>query len=285
MRIASIQHNATPHAAVQSRDGLITLHELNKHWKTEFPETLDDILQQELLSKIKDRVRKGFPKRVVSVPNSKAKWAPLVARPRNLWGVGLNFQAHAKDLGAANALPYPSGFHRPSSCLAAHGATLRIPTDIGVITGEAEIGILVGKPLWRANLKQARSAVAGYTALLDLTAEELLRKDVRYIGRSKAYPDSVALGPFLVTPDEWEPRKETRIATTWNGAAAREGRVEGMAWDPWRLLADFSHVFPWFPGDVLQTGTPGAVPLQHGGELGAEVAGLPALRCKIAKPL
>ena len=281
MRFASIVVDGISHATVLVRDRLVLVRDLNTQWRTQFPENLDGLVQIGALEEVRRRLDREAPDASRGIPPHTATWAPLVERPKNLWGVGLNFKQHAKDLGSDTSMPVPSGFHRPASCLAGHGATLRIPTSWGIITGEAEIGAIIGKPLFRATRDEARNAIAGYTALLDLTAEELLRKDTRYIGRSKAFPQSVALGPYLVTPDEWEPSPETEITTMWNGAARRSGHVRGMTWDPWALLSDFSHVFPWAPGDVLQTGTPGAVPLEPGGVLGADVAGLPRLECKI----
>lgn len=281
MRFASIVIDGISHAAVLIDGRLVLVRDLNTQWHMQFPENLDGLLQVGALDEIRRRVERNVPDTAHGIPPHTASWAPLVERPKNLWGVGLNFRQHAKDLDAEKSLAVPSGFHRPATCLAGHGSTLRIPTTWGVITGEAEIGVILGRPIFRATRDEARNAIAGYTGLLDLTAEELLRKDTRYIGRSKAFPQSVALGPYLVTPDEWEPTHETEIKTLWNNEEKRVGQVRDMTWDPWALLSDFSHVFPWAPGDVLQTGTPGAVPLEPGGLLGADVTGLPRLECKI----
>jgi len=281
LRLASIVVDGISHAALLVDDRLVLLRDLNAQWRTQFPEDLDGLVQMGAVDEVRRRVERVAPDMSHAIPRHTATWAPLLERPKNLWGVGLNFKQHAKDLGADKSMPVPSGFHRPTTCLAGHASTLRIPTSWGVITGEAEIGAVIGKPLFRASRDEARAAIAGYTALLDLTAEELLRKDTRYIGRAKAFPQSVVVGPFLVTPDDWEPGADTTIKTLWNGEPKRSGQVRDMTWEPWSLLADFSHVFPWSPGDILQTGTPGAVPLEPGGRLGAEVDGLPPLEAKI----
>lgn len=282
MRIASLRVDGTRHAAVLIGDALVPVRQLNEQWGTKIPEDLDGILQGGSLETVRQNLRRSpVEERRNRISPHDADWAPLLERPRNLWGVGLNFRQHATDLGSAEAMPVPSGFHRPPSCLEGHGSTVRIPTSWGVITGEAEIAAVIGKPLWRASWDEARRGIAGYTAFLDLTAEGLLRTNPRYIGRSKAFPQSAVLGPYLVTSDEWEPRPDTRITTKWNGHDVRTGAVRDMRWDPWSLLSDFSHVFPWSPGDILQTGTPGAVPLEDGGRLGADVDGLAALECVI----
>lgn len=267
--------------AVVVGEALVPIAELNRRGGTDLPETLDALLASGRVPELRAALEDQAPEVGASLPVGRATWAPLVSRPRLVWGVGLNFRAHAKDLGAERTRDLPTGFLRPASCLAAAGSTLHPPRSWGTITGEAEIGLVVAKPLWRAGVDEARAAVAGYSPVLDLTAEELLRRDARYIGRAKAFPESVVLGPVLVTPDEWEPDPDTRIATLWNGRDEKAGHVREMTWDPWRLLSDFSHVFPWNPGDVLQTGTPGAVALEPGGTLGADVEGLGRLECRI----
>ena len=50
---------------------------------------------------------------------------------------------------------------------------------------------------------------------------------------------------------------------------------------PWRLVAFFSQVMTLEPGDVISTGTPGAVVLGHGDTVGCEVTGIGAMECPV----
>ena len=68
------------------------------------------------------------------------------------------------------------------------------------------------------------------------------------------------------------------MATVHNGAVHREDTVAGMTFSPAELLSFHSQVMPFYPGDILSTGTPGAVPIVAGDvvrcELGDELASL-----------
>ena len=71
---------------------------------------------------------------------------------------------------------------------------------------------------------------------------------------------------------------DLRVATVHNGAVHRKDTVSGMTFSPAELLSFHSHVMPFYPGDILSTGTPGAVAIEPGDvvrcELGDEFASL-----------
>ena len=110
-------------------------------------------------------------------------------------------------------------------------------------------------------------------------AEDLLQRNARYLTQAKSYDGFCILGPFIVTTDEWEPSGATRIATTVDGER-KEGTVAQMRHDPYEIVRHFSHVFAWEPGDIILTGTPGALPLRGGSKMRAEIEGLPPLHAR-----
>jgi 2-keto-4-pentenoate hydratase/2-oxohepta-3-ene-1,7-dioic acid hydratase in catechol pathway len=209
------------------------------------------------------------------------RFAPPLAHPNKIWGVGLNFAGHAADLGAT-APDDPGAWMRPATTLAPHGARVRLPPGIGRVTAEAEIGVVIGtyaRDL--ASREAAKDAVFGFVPVLDLTAEELLLKNTLNLTRAKSYDGFCIVGPSVVTVDEWEPTSGTRIATTVDGST-KDGRVAQMRHDPYELVRFFSHVFAWEPGDLLLTGTPGALPLRTGSSMRCEIDGLGVLEATAA---
>ena len=74
------------------------------------------------------------------------------------------------------------------------------------------------------------------------------------------------------------PLADLRVATVHNGAVHRKDTVSGMTFSPAELLSFHSHVMPFYPGDILSTGTPGAVAIEPGDvvrcELGDGLASL-----------
>lgn len=261
---------------------VVGLDDLNDALGTDFGPDLDAFLrrgQQDQLAKSLDSER--VPRSGWRIGN--LRYAPPIAHPGKIWGIGLNFLEHAADLSASVG-EEPMAWMRPATTLAGDGATVRLPPGVGVVTAEAEIAVVMGR--YARNLetrREAKEAVFGFMPVLDLTAEELLRKNVRNLTRAKSYDGFCVAGPFVATNDEWEPSADTRIVTEVDGKT-REGRVRQMRHDPYELVRFFSHVFPWEPGDILLTGTPGALPLQAGSTMSATIDGLGALKARVASP-
>ena len=62
------------------------------------------------------------------------------------------------------------------------------------------------------------SVVAGLTTILDMTAENILRKNHRYLTHAKSF------GPQLVTPDEVGEIENLTVVTVLNGEESRRER-------------------------------------------------------------
>jgi 2-keto-4-pentenoate hydratase/2-oxohepta-3-ene-1,7-dioic acid hydratase in catechol pathway len=120
--------------------------------------------------------------------------------------------------------------------------------------------------------------VAGFTTILDMTAEDILRKNPRYLTRCKSFDTFFSFGPVLVTPDEIPDVLALQVATVLNGKVHAENVVARMTFPPAQLVAFHSRVMPWLPGDILSTGTPQAVPLRDGDVLECRIDGFPPLR-------
>lgn len=259
---------------------VVGLDDLNDALGMDFGPDLDTLLrrgQQDQLAKALDSDR--VPRSGWRIPN--LRFAPPLAHPNKIWGVGLNFAAHAADL-AGELQEEPMAWMRPATTLAGHGATARLPPGIGTVTAEAEIGVVMGRYAHKLeSRREAKDAVFGFVPVLDLTAEELLKKNVRNLTRAKSYDGFCIVGPFVATPDEWEPSAQTRIVTSVDGEE-KAGLVAQMRHDPYELVRFFSHVFPWEPGDLLLTGTPGALPLRAGSTMTASVDGLGTLSARVA---
>ena len=98
--------------------------------------------------------------------------------------VGRNYAAHAKELN--NPVPTePLLFIKPGSCVVALDDSFSIPNDErGAVHYEAEIAVLIGKPLSRRpNAEEVLDAISGFAPALDLTLRELQDKL-----KAKAYP-------------------------------------------------------------------------------------------------
>ena len=198
--------------------------------------------------------------------------APLV-RPPKIWCIGLNYRAHAADLDAKTTAT-PVGFMRPNASIVGPGATVRLPRASQRVTGEGELVIVLGRSGQDIAPDDALSAVGAYTLAVDMTAEDILRQNPRFLTRAKSFDTFLSLGPCLVTPDEVATRESlpgVRTSTLLNGERARTALVEAMTHPPEKLISFFSEDMTWKAGDILLTGTPGAMVIEDGDTVGAEV--------------
>jgi 2-keto-4-pentenoate hydratase/2-oxohepta-3-ene-1,7-dioic acid hydratase in catechol pathway len=122
------------------------------------------------------------------------------------------------------------------------------------------------------------SVVAGFTTILDMTAEDILRKNPRYLTRCKSFDTFFSFGPVMVTPDEIADVLKLKVATVINGKVHAENVVSNMTFPPPYLVSFHSRVMPWLPGDILSTGTPQAVPLKDGDVVECRIDGFEPLR-------
>lgn len=272
MRLASIHGPDGLDVAIQSHGRTTLLSRVNAALHLNLGPTLGHLVKAQQLPALREALRTHPGPASESILHHPFQ-AP-VPDPPKIWGIGLNYREHAADLDSAPP-EEPGSWMRPATTLAAPGATIRLPRDVGRVTGEGEIAVVLGAPLKDARTpEEALAAVAGFTLVLDMTAEDLLRKNLRYLTRAKSYDTFCITGPWLVTPDEWFPEPHVKVKTLHNGKIHRENTVGHMTMQPLDLLAWHSHIFPWQPGDLLLTGTPGAAPLAPGDRVGVSVTGL-----------
>lgn len=212
-----------------------------------------------------------------SIPLDAVSYGPLYRRPRKIWGIGLNYAEHAGDLSETAPSEEPASFMRPDTTIIGPGEEIRLPKQSDRVTGEAELGVIIGREAKEVSVEDAPSVVAGFTTVLDMTAEDILRRNPRYLTRSKSFDTFFSFGPHLVTPNEVGAVEGLTVSTVLNGEVRRENTVSNMMFSPWELVAFHSRVMTLLPGDIISTGTPGAVELKDGDVLECRISGFEPL--------
>ncbi|OXM52858.1 fumarylacetoacetate hydrolase family protein [Amycolatopsis alba] len=192
--------------------------------------------------------------------------ATIADRDADIWGAGLNYRRHSEDLATEQPARGPGSYLRPSSCLIGNGGTIRLPSQSRRVTAEAELGLVVGTRCKNVSRDDWRSVIAGVTAVLDLTAEDAIRENPRYIPWAKGFDTFCSIGPALVTLDEFPGGSldEVRISTVRNGEVIAKATPRDMKYDLGYLVEYFTAGRTFEPGTVICTGTPGAVPIDGG---------------------
>jgi 2-keto-4-pentenoate hydratase/2-oxohepta-3-ene-1,7-dioic acid hydratase in catechol pathway len=197
--------------------------------------------------------------------------APL-ERPGKLWGIGLNYADHAADLNEDRPTE-PASFMKPASSITGPGGPIRLPsTDItDHVTAEAELAVVIGRTCSNVAQKDVDDVIAGYLPVIDMTAEDILSRNPRFLTRSKSFDTFLVLGPSLVTTDEVNSLDELSVRTVRNDEIVAENSVRNMMTPPRELVSFHSKVMSLEPGDIISTGTPGAIHITPGDDVRAEV--------------
>jgi 2-keto-4-pentenoate hydratase/2-oxohepta-3-ene-1,7-dioic acid hydratase in catechol pathway len=200
----------------------------------------------------------------------------MASRPGKIVCVGRNYAAHARELG--NPVPErPLLFLKPPSAVIADGEPIVLPPASAQVEHEAEIGIVLGARLVKADEATARRAVGGVACLNDVTARDLQKTDGQWT-RAKGFDTFCPLGvPRVVDPD-FDLASLVVIGRV-NGVERQRGHAADMHFPIPRLLAYISHVMTLEPGDLVATGTPeGVGPLVAGDVVEIEIPGVGVLR-------
>ncbi len=256
--------------------------DLNHTFGSQWPETMAQLLATGALSRLnawyRDAGSRALDQRGnLYISAQPGMVAPLYRHPPKIWGIGLNYSEHANDLAERAPTSAPASFMKPATAIIGPGETIRIPTLSEKTTAEAELGIVIGRRCKDVPREKWLDVVAGFTTILDMTAEDILRQNPRYLTMSKSFDTFFSFGPQLVTPDEIDDVLRLKVSTVRNGCVHAENTVDHMTFTPDVLIAFHSTVMTLLPGDIISTGTPGAVHIRHGDQVACRISGFESL--------
>ena len=265
--------NLGPTAALVLPHGTVPLDALNAHAGSDWPTALDALLDSGRFAAFHAWVLRSADLLARAPAASDPHPVAPLLHPRKILGVGLNYAEHAGDLGEKRP-EEPATFMKPATSIVGPDDEVLIPPQSERTTGEAELGLIVGMRARFLAEADALGAVAGVTTIIDMTAEDVLQRNPRFLTRAKSFETFFSFGPELVTLDEVGDLAQLVVRTTIDGALHRENVVANMMFSPAYLVSFFSHVMTLEPGDVISTGTPGAVVLRDGCVVGCEIPGV-----------
>ncbi len=169
MKLASFHDQGTEKAGLLVPEGLISLDGLNKKFGWEYPGDLLGLMETGSLEQINAWYRAGGEKALGGlhegiIPREAISSAPLYRRPRKIWGIGLNYQAHARDLSQKAPETEPASFRKPDTTIIGAGDAILIPRQSERTTAEAELGIVIGKRCKDVDRKGWLSVASGWSA-------------------------------------------------------------------------------------------------------------------------
>jgi 2-keto-4-pentenoate hydratase/2-oxohepta-3-ene-1,7-dioic acid hydratase in catechol pathway len=206
------------------------------------------------------------------VPREGIAFGPPLDDPGKLFGIGLNYADHAADL-SEDPPDEPASFFKPATTATGPGGPIRLPPreQSDRVTAEAELAVVIGRTCRNVAVEDADSVIAGYTPVIDMTAEDVLQRNPRFLTRAKSYDTFLVFGPHVAVPGPGASLDDIEVRTVVNGEVRAGNVVANMHFSPRELVAYHSAVMTLEPGDVISTGTPGAHPIDPGDDVRAEV--------------
>ena len=286
MKLSTVTVSGIEKLSVCTKKGLILMEEINSGLNVAWPEHMDELIKEAQLEPLNQWYKEEGKKKIEKwtnaiLINEAISYAPLYRTPPKIWGIGLNYTAHAEDLSERAPTELPASFMKPATTIIGYGDDIRIPSLSQKTTAEAELGVIIGKCCKNVPKEYWLDYVAGFTTIIDMTAEDILRKNPRYLTVSKSFDTFFSFGPQLITPDEIEDVDKLKVATVINGRVHAENTVNHMTFPPDELVSFHSRVMTLVPGDVISTGTPGATPIKDGDEITCTISGFEPLRNKV----
>ncbi len=217
--------------------------------------------------------------RVALVRGSSAEQLDLV--PSKIIGIGLNYRAHALEMG--KGLPEePLMFLKPHSAVIAGGEPIERPAGYARVDYEGELGVVIGRRARRVPRERALDVVLGYCCCNDVTVRDLQKRDIQYT-RAKGFDTFCPIGPRIVAG--LDPGR-LALRTRLNGVVKQDSSTSDLIFDVPALIAFVTAHMTLEPGDVISTGTPSGVgDLQPGDEVEIEIEGIGVLKSPvIARP-
>ncbi|MCX9148498.1 fumarylacetoacetate hydrolase family protein [Erythrobacter sp. WG] len=187
-------------------------------------------------------------------PLDPALLLPPVAA-RCIVGVGLNYRAHTAEQGKALPeapplfLKHPRSLAPPFGTLPLHPASHRLDY-------EAELGIVIGHPVFDCTPDEAAAAIAGWVVMQDYTLRDLARPETLTI--AKGGPGMAPIGPWLTTVESIPLAAASALTITCrvNGELRQHAGTTDMHIGPAALVHHVARHLPLGPGDVIATGSP-----------------------------
>ena len=193
---------------------------------------------------------------------TEATLGPPVPRPRNSYGVGLNYRSHAEE--ASMEIPdVPLVFTKFPSCITGPFDEVRLRSDR--CDYEGELVVVVGSGGADIDPTDAWDHVVGLTVGQDISdrpAQFMTQPPQFNLGKS--FDTFGPIGPVVASPDCFDDPDDLTLTTHVNGETRQDDRTSNMVFSVADLVAFLSRITTLVTGDIIFTGTPDGIGAAQG---------------------
>ncbi|HUY20154.1 MAG TPA: fumarylacetoacetate hydrolase family protein [Candidatus Binataceae bacterium] len=235
-----------------------------------------------------ERLRPGLEQARVrgdAAPLDSVRLMPPLPRPGKILCCIANYWEHAQR----EARPLNMFLKNPEAVVGP-GDTIVLPEfrEPWIFMHEAELAIVIKGPAKRVSRENWRSAVFGYTCLIDVSARgegRMTWKAGSWLGKS--FDTFAPIGPCIATADEIPEPNDLHVRFWNNGELRHNYNTDDMEHRVPELIEFASTVMTLRSGDLIACGTnhEGLGALQDGETVEIEIAGIGRMALKVADPL
>jgi 2-keto-4-pentenoate hydratase/2-oxohepta-3-ene-1,7-dioic acid hydratase in catechol pathway len=223
-----------------------------------------------------------------AIPLASVRLLPVVPDPQAIWCAALTYLSHVREGGDRPVPDYPLFFLRVANSQIGHDEPMLVPSASDQLDYEGELAVVIGRRGRDIPVHEALEHVAGYSCYNDGSVRDWQRHTSQ-ITMGKNFDATGGFGPWLVTPDEFEPGDQ-RMITRLNGEIMQHTTIDQLLFPIAYLIHYLSTVSTLEAGDVIVTGTSGGVGLRRtppvfmrpGDVVEVEIDGIGVLRNPIA---
>lgn len=180
---------------------------------------------------------------------------PVIPRPGKIICVGANYTEHIREMGIETP-KFPTLFAKYAESLIGAHDPVHLPPEETEVDWEGELAVVIGERGRRINETEAERYIAGYSIMNDVSMRQYQFRTAQWL-QGKTWEHSTPFGPWLVTPDEFDP--QAKITTRINGESVQSDGVNNIIFGVPSLIAYISTIVTLMPGDTIITGTPAGV--------------------------
>lgn len=246
--------------SADGREVVDARHAQAPEWARRLPATLLEWTGMDLPAIAARLAASDYPA-AARLPLEAVRLAAPLPRPGKVVGAAFNFHDALRERNMAPPAE-PVLFIKSGRTVIGPGDAVRLHPDVGNVTYEAELGVVIGRPALRVAREDAMAHVAGYVIVNDVSATDMVRADKGFV-RGKNQPTFCPLGPWLATPDELPDPHAVPITLHLDDVLRQQGTTADLVFDIPALIAHASRQMPLDPGDIIATGTPAGVAVAH----------------------
>lgn len=270
MKLATYQATTGPRAALVIDDRLVDIAA-----NSALPEELLAIIRGgpsalDALHQLESSARSGA---VTGQPVADVRLLAPIPRPaKNVFCLGLNYQAHIDEgaalrgaglpgaAGAPSRPEWPTYFTKAPTCVI--GPEAEIPLHPNVterMDWEVELGLIIGVGGINIAQADAYNHIFGYTVLNDVSAREVQRRHGQQWFKGKSLDGTCPMGPWIVTRDELGTADNLHIECRVNGVTKQSSSTSLLIFRIPEIVEGLSAGITLEAGDIIATGTPEGV--------------------------